>query len=220
MRATGSPPHTWGTLAKLPGARASHRFTPTYVGNTGAAPLFLFPVAVHPHIRGEHCRQTLTWAAVSGSPPHTWGTHQFVDERTPVTRFSPTYVGNTPPCAVLLAGPSVHPHIRGEHVMVRTHTEPLPGSPPHTWGTHPRDAGDAWPCRFTPTYVGNTWSASSSGAHSAVHPHIRGEHGRSGFSANWPHGSPPHTWGTPSRARPSGPGLRFTPTYVGNTESR
>src|SRR5262249_28578499 len=95
-------------------------------------------------------------------------------------RFTPTCVGNM-------------------HVLIVA-CAAIPASPPRAWGPLVNTANDTPLTRFTPTCVGNMadWMADSSPVfgspprawgtcaailagrlHRAVHPHVRGEHGRS-----------------------------------------
>jgi len=39
-------------------------------------------VAVHPHMRGEYSNYGLSLNDIIGSPPHTWGIHEFIDSST------------------------------------------------------------------------------------------------------------------------------------------
>ena len=52
------------------------RFIPTHVGNTSIASLRSSSRAVHPHTRGEHLAQFISWSAGGGSSPHTWVSDQ------------------------------------------------------------------------------------------------------------------------------------------------
>ena len=69
----------------------------------------------HPHIHGEHLNLNLEFLALSGSPPHTWGTPAISTVVFGGDRITPTYMGNT----------------SGEDFNDIVHN----GSPPHTWGT-------------------------------------------------------------------------------------
>src|SRR5947209_7828654 len=54
VRDLGSPPRTWGTLARRLAKAVGARFTPTHVGNTIWSAPPSSPATVHPHARGEH----------------------------------------------------------------------------------------------------------------------------------------------------------------------
>ena len=114
--ATGSSPHTRGTLCRWwPGAGAG-RFIPAYAGNARASQFGRRPSAVHPRIRGERNRKKVHILRISGSSPHTRG-----------TLLVPPH-----PCQRL----SVHPRIRGERNWMSAFRAPQLGSSPHTRGTH------------------------------------------------------------------------------------
>ena len=154
----------------------------------------------------------------SGSPPPAWGTLRADLCLLAQVRFTPTCVGNTssrfiwssfstgspPPAWGTLSHRSchrctrtVHPHLRGEHVVVSRYAS--------------EDA------RFTPTCVGNTGACLGSDTRPAVHPHLRGEHVLDVVRLRLGLGSPPPAWGTRSRLVQSLAYPRFTPTCVGNT---
>ena len=93
------------------------------------------------------------------------------------------------------------------------------GSPPRVWGILVSPTGDRDVLRFTPTCVGNTWSADSYADWTrrftptcvgntscwpwrqvtpSVHPHVCGEYMRlSTLHAIQSYGSPPRVWGIP-----------------------
>src|SRR5437870_263369 len=70
------------------------------------------------------------------------------------------------------------------------------GSSPHAWGTRSLHGRAPRQGRFIPTCVGNTQGCSEQSRDIAVHPHMRGEHGLTGFQQGIIHGSSPHAWGT------------------------
>jgi len=65
--------------------------------------------------------------------------------------------------------------------------------------------------------VGNTPSTSRRTGPGPVHPHSRGEHGRTTLSFTLTLGSPPLAWGTHAHGGRQAGRPRFTPTRVGNT---
>ena len=152
-------------------------------------------------------------------------------------RFTPTYMGNTPTKSQDIIFYSVHPHIHGEYDIWSLGRFSLRGSPPHTWGIQLSATRICLTFRFTPTYMGNTptksqdiifysvhphihgeydiWSLG--GSHCAVHPHIHGEYVKEAAITWQTPGSPPHTWGILSVSVSPRSGVRFTPTYMGNT---
>jgi len=98
---------------------------------------------------------------------------------------------------------------------------------PWKFGSSPRAWGTDWSLfclggfdRFIPTGVGNGLSKISGFCPNAVHPHGRGERGRSGYDRNRPDGSSPRAWGTGSFRLRVPRLLRFIPTGVGNGPER
>ena len=194
--ASGSPPRLWGIPRSHPARAPSSRFTPTPVGNTRRYLPLAFAPAVHPHACGEYGRgkpsvgigpvhphacgeygaaERLVSAGV-GSPPRLWGIPAKVNATAPLSRFTPTPVGNTQRRRPTARYPAVHPHACGEYPacamfwMYPNGSPPrlwgirqflaipcrLPGSPPRLWGI-PRPHGFPLAAnRFTPTPVGNT----------------------------------------------------------------
>ena len=71
------------------------RFIPTCVGNTSDIAAGVMPIAVHPHVRGEHGRAVRCGVAFAGSSPRAWGTHSATGIAYFRRRFIPTCVGNT-----------------------------------------------------------------------------------------------------------------------------
>ena len=72
--ASGSPPHTWGTVSSTPSSQTKSRITPTHVGNRPACSQGSWSRRDHPHTRGEQQKPWGKKVHYSGSPPHTWGT--------------------------------------------------------------------------------------------------------------------------------------------------
>ena len=93
--AGGSPPHTRGIRQAAEHPVFIAGFTPAYAGNTAAAFDLYLQDEVHPRIRGEYKRNTLTASAMSGSPPHTRGILQNCNFCTEEGGFTPAYAGNT-----------------------------------------------------------------------------------------------------------------------------
>ncbi len=211
-------PHARGEYGAAGGGlRAGERFTPTHVGNTAATQTRSALRSVHPHARGEYLTGMPIFAAMSGSPPRTWGIRCAGRPGCCSRRFTPTHVGNTPPRARGIRPPSVHPHARGEYLPRSSRHGSAPGSPPRTWGILGRDLHLLQNGRFTPTHVGNTLTIKQKLLTLSVHPHARGEYFTPAEIAAELDGSPPRTWGIPLRLlRRDGTG-RFTPTHVGNT---
>ncbi len=125
---TSSPPHAWGILLHAPRQVAQHRFTPTRVANTARRIRDAAPRAVHPHTRGEYGSFNRRIHSAAGSPPHAWGIRRGLAKRRSSGRFTPTCVGNTPPCKSKRPSRPVHPHTRGEYKRS--------GVAVHGWGGH------------------------------------------------------------------------------------
>ena len=134
-------------------------------------------------------------------------------------RFIPTDVGNAAGRAKNSQQHSVHPHGRGERSKFKAGAVVPSGSSPRTWGT-PADSSD-WAAyyRFIPTDVGNAFVRPVVCAGRAVHPHGRGERGKSQTLTRRAGGSSPRTWGTQEYRNGTELDLRFIPTDVGNAAS-
>jgi len=89
------------------------------------------------------------------------------------------------------------------------------GSPPRAWGQFPLPDFRLSLRRFTPTRVGTIASTCFSGMVTSVHPHARGDNGKSSFPLCIGVGSPPRAWGQCNTRRYSRLCNRFTPTRVG-----
>ncbi len=255
----GSPPRAWGVRCRC--CRRSHRcrFTPTCVGSTRPALRPRGPGAVHPHVRGEYDQCNAAGVAFFGSPPRAWGVlcvpqrhlvaHRFTPpcvgstvggRGTPVPgRFTPTCVGSTRGTSRATSRSSVHPHVRGEYVVIVAPSPSQSGSPPRAWGVLHLGADDrrgggspprAWGVqkpavligprsRFTPTCVGSTYGRGFSITWEAVHPHVRGEYRRVNDRDRMVFGSPPRAWGVLHRPVGAAQVPRFTPTCVGSTST-
>ena len=151
----GSSPQAWGTLFRQVAAIHSLRFIPTGVGNIIKELTICQKMPVHPHRRGEHCQRPNQPHRFAGSSPQAWGTFNLGSSRFPVHRFIPTGVGNMTGsnCGMLLS--PVHPHRRGEHIILIEPRKPIAGSSPQAWGTFLCPAEKSEEGRFIPTGVGN-----------------------------------------------------------------
>ena len=111
----GSSPRVWGTFVITRQRQTVLRFIPTCVGNINFFFLDMNYSPVHPHVCGEHSYALMEKPSHIGSSPRVWGTfclHYFSISKY---RFIPTCVGNMHYCRMLPCGPSVHPHVCGEH---------------------------------------------------------------------------------------------------------
>ena len=197
-RIPGSPPRAWGQPSA---PRSGQRLHP-----------------VHPHVRGDNrCTNTRTAIEV-GSPPRAWG--QRSERRRCIGRpwFTPTCVGTTFGRTLKTETWTVHPHVRGDNVVVARPLLLGPGSPPRAWGqpdrrreevegrpVHPHVRGDNWgwarvlalDMRFTPTCVGTTFESPARASERPVHPHVRGDNDVPSAPRRRSTGSPPRAWGQP-----------------------
>ena len=127
-------------------------------------------------------------------------------------------MGNTGSSKTPESGFSVHPHVHGEHIKCKGMATGNLGSSPRTWGTPGLGLKSSPILRFIPTYMGNTDPILACELWFKVHPHVHGEHAAAVSPAPVEVGSSPRTWGTPPSPAPSQGGLRFIPTYMGNTQ--
>ena len=178
----GSSPRAWGTRDGRFNIARFLRFIPTCVGNTSRCHFVSRGTPVHPHVRGEHARRVAAGSFGYGSSPRAWGTRPPAESARSGPRFIPTCVGNTRTGARDRRAEPVHPHVRGEHLGVEGLTVALAGSSPRAWGTRILVSGTGVLLRFIPTCVGNTRPTPRFRKHTAVHPHVRGEHEGGGFS--------------------------------------
>ena len=131
---------------------------------------------VHPHARGEHTISITLIICLRGSSPRTWGTYHIHNSDNLPSRFIPTHVGNIILPVRRYAGIPVHPHARGEHLLLPLGVETGSGSSPRTWGTLFRSTDYSAYFRFIPTHVGNINVMTFAPFPNPVHPHARGEH--------------------------------------------
>ena len=110
------------------------RFTPTGVGTISVRLVLGDGWTVHPHGRGDNMTAILQAATSIGSPPRAWG--QYVLERgdDAVARFTPTGVGTMNGLMAQARANAVHPHGRGDNVVLCRCVAFWPGSPPRAWG--------------------------------------------------------------------------------------
>ena len=132
------------------------RFIPTLVGNTKRGIDKFSSMPVHPHTCGEHILKSILSLVIFGSSPHLWGTLCSKNSTGCSWRFIPTLVGNTMSNPLICAGPTVHPHTCGEHIVTVSGEENGQGSSPHLWGTLSLFHIQFFVIRFIPTLVGNT----------------------------------------------------------------
>ena len=175
--------------------------------------------SVHPHACGEYLVVLHEKPVARGSPPRLWGILHEPIVPLELHRFTPTPVGNTPPCGSRAASPPVHPHACGEYAFSSRLNWLIPGSPPRLWGIRRLRRCGRHAARFTPTPVGNTSWPVRQPSRRPVHPHACGEYVRFVMFRSAICGSPPRLWGIRVSRRNRITGIRFTPTPVGNTWS-
>ena len=171
----GSSPHTRGTLFRRSRHILNRRFIPAYAGNAAATPRPRPARAVHPRIRGERPPGKTVYSFSIGSSPHTRGTRSAEQSATRLERFIPAYAGNAASPMIFAPGQTVHPRIRGERKDGSDSTAELPGSSPHTRGTHRQQRRAVHLRRFIPAYAGNAAGWPARRRTGTVHPRIRGE---------------------------------------------
>ncbi len=150
----GSSPHVWGTEWIEQPLVLRDRFIPTRVGNRLGGRPELTGTPVHPHVRGENSRQHWPHISYAGSPPRAWGQWTLGPLGPLWTRFTPTCVGTIVAPQTLRQSYSVHPHVRGDNVILRPHIIVDGGSPPRAWGQLHLVRTRLRRLRFTPTCVG------------------------------------------------------------------
>ena len=152
--AIGSPPRAWGQCRRWACARLDHRFTPTGVGTIRVGRFGIPMTTVHPHGRGDNEHYTFDGAILYGSPPRAWGQLLLNSAINPPKRFTPTGVGTMGVRPGISAALAVHPHGRGDNIVLLIRTEARNGSPPRAWGQFVQRRVQRTRARFTPTGVG------------------------------------------------------------------
>ena len=196
-RASGSSPHARGTRDVTRGTELWWRFIPACAGNTSAEVLPDLRGSVHPRMRGEHLRTSMSARADTGSSPHARGTRLRARPSFALRRFIPACAGNTPRNQRVAFRNAVHPRMRGEHRRTGPAAGAVVGSSPHARGTPNGSAPVNGRC--------------------PVHPRMRGEHSRMMSARVSSSGSSPHARGTPRTRRRARRGRRFIPACAGNT---
>ena len=193
----GSSPRARGTRDEDRRDRDRARFIPACAGNTSAALASRAMSTVHPRVRGEHLITTTLALNVSGSSPRARGTLVDNPNHSNTFRFIPACAGNTICGSPASSGATVHPRVRGEHIISCSRVTSTAGSSPRARGT-PRPRRDDPPgTRFIPACAGNTAVSRRRSLPAAVHPRVRGEHSRKARSHSAAGGSSPRARGTP-----------------------
>ena len=171
---------------------------------------------VHPHARGEQIPINHISGRNRGSSPRPWGTDGYAEPEDLPLRFIPTPVGNSSSGGVAASNKSVHPHARGEQVLITRISSHVTGSSPRPWGTGLVVIDKRLPERFIPTPVGNSVLKERSASIITVHPHARGEQLPTDYAPPHKPGSSPRPWGTAPLRKCVRVVERFIPTPVGN----
>ena len=200
MRGFGSSPLARGTLGLRILLRGTNRFIPARAGNTQMVAAATGESSVHPRSRGEHPASWIAEQSMNGSSPLARGTRPRGDRGCPRFRFIPARAGNTDHVPAALAGLTVHPRSRGEHVLALV--------------------APAARVRFIPARAGNTVLLAGSGPWPAVHPRSRGEHNYCGSAVRYVRGSSPLARGTHHALPQDVHIIRFIPARAGNTRTR
>ncbi len=216
-RRNGSSPRAWGirlfTLREL----ATWWFIPTCVGNTNLQSGIPDGVTVHPHVRGEYFNVMLNEQMSLGSSPRAWGIHNTFFLYYANFWFIPTCVGNTFSLDNWAKFILVHPHVRGEYIVICPPYSKIYGSSPRAWGIQHRVKSSSVLSWFIPTCVGNTKTGSYVLSRKLVHPHVRGEYWVFQVHSVIPYGSSPRAWGILVATLEFFRYSWFIPTCVGNT---
>ena len=152
-----------------------------------------------------------------GSPPYTWGALQGLAASSASIRITPIYMGSTRTLSPACRSLQDHPHIHGEHNLVRREFGTMKGSPPYTWGALKGQVVEGNVFGITPIYMGSTRLSLTKQRFRQDHPHIHGEHVDVHTKTIVSPGSPPYTWGAQYLILTAELGVRITPIYMGST---
>ena len=216
-RCGGSSPRVRGTPHRDLEGTFEVRFIPACAGNTNHKAVCVAVVEVHPRVCGEHVMKSVAMSSPDGSSPRVRGTH-LSDPLPPLPRrFIPACAGNTAPPDQVVALPSVHPRVCGEHGRIDRRRWGAQGSSPRVRGTPSRIDNHIHPVRFIPACAGNTRSQRHRSALQPVHPRVCGEHTSTKLHMLANHGSSPRVRGTLREKIIAGWKQRFIPACAGNT---
>ena len=181
---------------------------------TNAPPIRGFK-SVHPRVRGEHVSAFRAYAALTGSSPRSRGTCRDRPGAPGQSRFIPAFAGNIAEHGPNPARSSVHPRVRGEHMLSRTTDFYRAGSSPRSRGTLQGGFRHERPGRFIPAFAGNIARGRGPTLGTPVHPRVRGEHSHSGCSGVPRNGSSPRSRGTCIECPPIGAEVGSSPRSRG-----
>ena len=172
----GSSPRARGTRHGSRAAGRQVRFIPACAGNTQIRTRLLTPEAVHPRVRGEHGLFLNAATPHCGSSPRARGTLDDAVGAEGDERFIPACAGNTRLRSRSGGSATVHPRVRGEHLMMVISFCDRPGSSPRARGTPPVHKEAVGLNGFIPACAGNTPCRAAWRPGESVHPRVRGEH--------------------------------------------
>ena len=130
--------------------------------------------------------------------------------------FIPAYAGNICGRKRKCLFGTVHPRVRGEHIISKLFPTCGCGSSPRTRGTLNSASCGVRSYRFIPAYAGNIRMTARPIIHFPVHPRVRGEHNKRIFLMQPVGGSSPRTRGTLLWHKAKDYPERFIPAYAGN----
>ena len=131
---SGSSPRAWGACRANVDLARRDRFIPTCVGSIVWQLRGGCVYKVHPHVRGEHEPHPHHRQSSTGSSPRAWGASTHSASAASATRFIPTCVGSIAADTNPSGSSTVHPHVRGEHAMMKPKPPTHTGSSPRAWG--------------------------------------------------------------------------------------
>src|SRR5690606_5968722 len=189
---------------------------PTCVGLTRPARRGTLLSTVHPHVRGAHFDSASDVQRYIGPSPRAWGSLRQRVRCAALHRSIPTCVGLTvvrsrrrfsarsiPTCVGLTfergdggSPETVHPHVRGAHLINYLAHTGADGPSPRAWGSPIRQRSRPHERRSIPTCGGLTRVRAAAPASSAVHPHVRGAHMLIVVGVGCDHGPSPRAWGS------------------------
>ena len=172
--AMGSSPHARG--ARVPRRRGirARGIIPACAGSTAHAPARRTSGEDHPRMRGEHCRELVSYTMWQGSSPHARGAR-------PARHGDRDWPGIIPACAgstrlrVLQQGD--HPRMRGEHRIAADTPQLFVGSSPHARGAPDLAHRPHARLGIIPACAGSTSGTTRCPSARRDHPRMRGEHG-------------------------------------------
>ena len=189
---SGSSPHARG--ARVPRRRGirARGIIPACAGSTAHAPARWTSGEDHPRMRGEHCRELVSYTMWQGSSPHARGAR-------PARHGDRDWPGIIPACAgstrlrVLQQGD--HPRMRGEHRIAADTPQLFVGSSPHARGAPDLAHRPHARLGIIPACAGSTSGTTRCPSARRDHPRMRGEHRLACSMPIERQGSSPHARG-------------------------